>query len=181
VKKEDCFLLGHISSLHGTKGEVVFHLDVDSPKEYSQMESVFIVLNEELVPFFIETIKIKDQKAIVKLEDIDSSAQAKELTGTELFLPLENLPPLEGSSFYFHEIIGFSVEDQAFGNVGVIKEVLDLPGQPVARVTFENKELLMPLTDPFIIDVDRINKIFRVDLPEGLVELYLPNKKPISE
>jgi 16S rRNA processing protein RimM len=181
VKKEDCFLLGHINRLHGTKGEVVFHLDVDSPKEYSQMESVFIELNEELVPFFIESIQIKDQKAIVKLEDIESTEQAEELTGTELFLPLENLPPLDGTSFYFHEIIGFSVEDQAYGNLGVIKEILDLPGQPVARVNFENKELLMPVTDPFILEVDRVNKIFKVNLPEGLVELYLPNKKPLSE
>jgi 16S rRNA processing protein RimM len=180
VKKEDCFLLGHINRLHGTKGEVIFHLDVDSPKEYSQMESVFIELNEELVPFFIERIQVKDLKAIVKLEDIENTEQAEELTGAKLFLPLENLPQLEGTSFYFHEIIGFSVQDKIFGDVGIIKEIMDLPGQAVASVDYNNMELLMPLTDLFIMEVDRMNKIFRVDLPPGLVELYLPQKKPLS-
>jgi 16S rRNA processing protein RimM len=181
VKKEDYFLLGHISRLHGTKGEVVFHLDVDSPKEYSQMESVFIELNEVLVPFFIESIQIRDQKAIVKLEDIESTEQAGELTGTQLFLPLENLPPLEGAKFYFHEIIGFTVMDKNYGEIGVIMEILDLPGQPVARVEYQNRELLMPVTDPFILNVDRQSKTFMVDLPDGLVELYLPEMKPLRE
>lgn len=181
MKKEDCFLLGHISKLHGTKGEVVFHLDVDSPKEYSQMESVFIELNGELVPFFIEEIQIKNQKAEVKLEDIDSTEQAEVLTGKELYLPLTNLPPLTGTSFYYHEIIGFNVYDKYYGDIGSIKEIVDLPGQTVAKVEYRNQELLMPVTDPFILEVDRENKILKVDLPEGLVQLYLPGMKPLPD
>ncbi len=145
------------------------------------MESVFIELNEELVPFFIEHIQVKEQKAIVKLEDINSADQARELTGTELYLPLDNLPSLSGTKFYFHEIIGFTVEDKMYGSIGTIKEILDLPGQPVARVDYNRQELLMPLTDPFILEVNRENRLFRVDLPEGLVELYLPEKKPLQE
>jgi 16S rRNA processing protein RimM len=143
------------------------------------MESVFIDLNDELVPFFIESILVKDQKAIVRLEDIESAEQASELTGTVLYLPLEKLPPLSGTNFYYHEIIGFTVEDKNYGNLGDILEILDLPGQPVARVNYNSKELLMPVTDPFIMEVDRENKIFKVDLPDGLVELYLPDLKPL--
>ena len=180
MKKEDCFLLGHIGKLHGTQGEVVFHLDVDSPEEYSQMESVFIELNEELVPFFIDYIKVKDQKAVVKLEDIDSTDQAEILPGSQLYLPLDNLPPLEGTSFYYHEIIGFEVVDTHYGVIGVIREIIDLPGHPVARAELNQKEILIPVTDPFIKEVDREKKIFKVDLPEGLVEIYLPELKPLS-
>ena len=181
MKKEDCFLLGNIVKLHGNKGEVIIHLDVDSPKNYNQMESVFIELNEELVPFFIESIQIKEQKAVVKFEDVNTPEEAEDLAGNDLYLPLSELPPLQGNSFYFHEIINYMVVDKTYGNIGILIKIFDLPGQPVASVRYEGQELLMPLTDPFISRVDRQNNTLEVDLPEGLVELYLPGKQPIRQ
>ena len=52
MRIEDCFQLGHISRLHGFKGEVVAVFDTDRPEAYENLESVFLEDRGELIPFF---------------------------------------------------------------------------------------------------------------------------------
>lgn len=65
-----CYQLGYVIKKHGVKGEVSVLLDVDFPEEYSELESVFVEINQKLVPFFIEAIQIRDDKAVIKFEHI---------------------------------------------------------------------------------------------------------------
>ncbi len=174
MKKEDCYFLGYVAKTHGIKGDVSIKLDVDNPYEYSELESVFLEIQGKLIPFFIDSISIKDKNfAAVKFEGIDNEPQAANLLHTELFLPLSILPPLKGNKFYYHEVIDFEVIDKDFGQVGIIKDVLDYPHQSVLQVMRDTKEILIPITDEIITNVDRTKKIVEVDTPIGLIELYL--------
>jgi 16S rRNA processing protein RimM len=40
-----------------------------------------------------------------------------------------------------------------------------------------NVEILVPMIDQFLVKIDRENKKVVMDLPEGLVEMYLYSKK----
>ncbi|MBI2270895.1 MAG: 16S rRNA processing protein RimM [Bacteroidetes bacterium] len=174
MDKQDCFKLGHVSKLHGVKGEIVIALDVDDASRYKKLESVFIEINQQLVPFFIEGITIKNKHAIVKLDGINTIEQAGMINNTEVFLPLSFLPKLDDKKFYFHEIIGFAVNDKTHGNIGTVEAVLEFPGQNIIQVRDGNKnEILIPLRNEFIIKVDRGNKCLDVNTPEGLVDVYL--------
>ena len=121
MRKEDCFYLGKIVRKHSFKGEVVIKLDTDEPELYENLESVFVALGNDLVPFFIvESILQKGNQLRVRFEDVDSEADADVILGSELYLPMEFLPKLTGNKFYFHEIINFDIEDVNYGYVGVI-------------------------------------------------------------
>ena len=92
---EDCYELGHITSTHGTGGEVVVYLDVDDKEEYSGLESVFMERKKgQLVPYFIERFRFNKSKALVKFEDIDTMEAAEMLKNCRLYLPLDQLPEL---------------------------------------------------------------------------------------
>lgn len=174
MRKKDCFYLGKIAKKFSFKGEVLLYLDTDQPELYENMESVFVDLGKNLVPFFIETAQLhKGDFLRVKFEDVDSEAEADEILGSEVYLPLSALPPLEGNQFYYHEIIGFAVEDQRLGPIGEIVGVNDTTAQPLFEIEWNTRQILVPMIDDFIIEVNRAQKKIVLNTPEGLVDLYL--------
>ncbi len=174
MRKEECFYLGKIAKKFSFKGEVLIYLDTDEPELYENMESVFVEYNKNLVPFFIENSSFhKNDFLRVKFEDVDDEEEADAILNHEVYLPLSMLPKLEGNKFYFHEVIGFEIEDQRLGIFGKIVSINDTTAQPKVEVINGNVEILIPMIDNFLIKIDRENKKVIMDLPEGLVEMYL--------
>ncbi len=173
---DDCYQLGYIVKTHGLKGEVQIYLDVDSPKEYQNLESVFVLQGQQLVPFFIESMSnLNGAKAIVGFEDINTLESAQGLKGSELYLPLEALPKLSGKEFYLHEIIGFDLNDVTTDLVvGKIHNVIESGPQLLFSVlTDKEVEVLIPYTAGLLVSLDREKKTISLNVPEGLVDIYL--------
>ncbi len=174
MQKEDCFYLGKIVKKHSFKGEVVVKLDTDEPELYKNLESVFVNLGNNLVPFFIEKSSLSRGVMLrVKFEDVDSEQDAEAILRSEIYLPLALLPKLTGNKFYYHEVIGFTVIDTVYGVVGEIKNVNDTSAQPLFEVNKGDKEVFIPMIDDFINKIDRENKVVEMTTPEGLIGLYL--------
>lgn len=174
MNKEACFFLGKIVKKYSFKGELLIKLDTDEPDLYENLDSVFINLRGNLIPFFIESSQLhKSELLRVKFEDVDTEGDADSLIKSECYLPLSFLPELEEDKFYFHEIIGFSVEDINFGHVGIIKGVNDTTSQSLFEIDRNGIEILIPMNDHFINKVDKENKKIIVDTPEGLIDLYI--------
>ncbi len=173
MKKEDCFYLGRVAKTHGLKGEVTLKLDVDDPSAYAKMKHFFLEINKMLTPFFVEHIKMNDDKMFVKIKDVDSIEAAQNLVGKLAYLPMEMLPKLSGKQFYFHEIVGFTVVDTEKGELGPVSQVLEYPTQAILQVMKGKKEILIPRLDPVIQKVDRDKKTLTITAPEGLIDMYL--------
>ncbi|WP_298494164.1 ribosome maturation factor RimM [uncultured Algibacter sp.] len=174
MKKEDCFYLGKIVKKYSFKGEVLAKLDTDQPEIYENLDAIFVELRNNLLPFFIEHSQLhKSELLRIKFEDVDTEADADAIMKSNLYLPLDLLPKLEGNKFYFHEVIGFIIEDKNFGEVGVIKAINDSTAQSLFEIDRDGIEILIPMNDEFIVKVDRDNKTIIVETPEGLIDLYL--------
>ncbi len=174
MRKEDCFYLGKIVKKHSFKGEVIIKLDTDEPELYHNLESVFVELGGNLIPFFIEKSSLSKSTMLrVKFEDISTEADADAIVRSGIYLPLSMLPKLDGDKFYYHEIIGFEVIDKNFGKVGKIMSVNDTSAQPLFEIDKNGTEIFIPMIDDFIKKVDKTNKIIEVETPDGLIDLYL--------
>jgi len=172
--KEECFYLGKIAKKFSFKGEVLLYLDTDEPELYENMESVFVEFNKNLVPFFIKNSSLhKNDFLRVQFEDVDNEEEADSIMNCEVYLPLSMLPKLTGNQFYYHEVIGFEIEDIRLGVFGKIVSINDSSAQPLFEVINGNVEILVPMIDQFLVKIDRENKKVVMDLPEGLVEMYL--------
>lgn len=168
--QDDCYQLGEVIKTHGLNGEVTINLDVDFPEDYIKLESVFLKQDGKLVPFFISHLQINGDKALVKFEDVNSIDEAKALVKTQLFLPLAQLPKLEDGGFYFHDLIGCEVIEGK-KVIGVVKDVYE--GANELMVVFsDDNEILIPLIDEIVVEVNIEAKKVIVTLPDGLLDLY---------
>jgi len=174
MQKQDCFYLGKIVKKYSFKGELLIKLDTDEPEIYENLDAIFVDLRNNLVPFFIESSQLhKSELLRVKFEDVNDEDDADALLKCDLYIPLEFLPKLEGDKFYFHEVIGFTIEDINFGKVGIIKSINDSTAQALFEIDRDGVEILIPMNDEFIKKVDKKNKTILVETPEGLIDLYL--------
>lgn len=174
MQKEQCFYVGKIAKKFSFKGEVLLYLDTDDLSDYENLESVLVDFHGTLVPFLIERKQWhKGQFLRVKFDEVDTEAQADEIVGREVYLPLEFLPELEEGQFYYHEIVGFQVQDAKHGNIGTVLGVNDSGIQPLLVIRFQEKEILIPLLDEFIQQLDKPNQTLYLKTPPGMMELYL--------
>lgn len=174
MRKEECFYLGKIVSKYSFKGEVLIKLDTDEPEIYENLESVFISLGNSLVPFFIAHSQLHRSNLLrVFFEEVTDEAGADRIIGSEVYLPLDLLPELDGKRFYYHEVIGFTLIDARHGDIGRIVSVNDSAAQALFVAEKDGKQLLIPINDEIITRLDRSEKTIYVTTPEGLVSLYL--------
>ena len=168
MKKKDCFFLGYISRKHGYKGDV--NIKLETPAKHKELVHMFIYLNGGLVPFFIDSFRLKKENiALVKLEDIDSEQEAQALVGKEVYLPLELLD--ENQQNKLTELIGFEVVDAVHGNIGIVSDILDNNAQELFQIKNEEREFLIPITEEFIQKIE--NNTIYLQTPEGLIDLFL--------
>ncbi|WP_395807933.1 ribosome maturation factor RimM [Daejeonella sp.] len=173
MKIEDCFYIGYITKTKGLKGEVQVYFEYDEPANLP-LDSVFAEINGKLVPFFISTYKLQNnQTGNFYFDDIDTIEKAQTLIRKKLYL-LNSLKPVrDDDEFLITDLKGFMVHDQTVGELGDIIEIHEYPQQFVAVVSYKFKEIMFPLNDDLIVEIDEENGILKVDLPEGLVDLYL--------
>jgi 16S rRNA processing protein RimM len=172
MKKEDCFYLGKIVKKYSFKGEVILRLETDQPEIYEDLNTLFLDLGKNLVPYFIErSLFQKGNHMRIQFEDVYSEAEADAILKTDVYLPLDMLPELSGNKFYFHEVIGFMLEDVNFGEIGRIDSINDATAQPLFVTKTKDSEILIPMTDDFIKKIDRKQKKVWVETPEGLIEM----------
>jgi len=170
---EGYFLLGKIIRTHGYKGGLKAILDVDQPQEYRELDMLFIEVKDQLIPWMVENIHLEKNKANLNLADLNNMEGAEKLVGHFIYLPVELLPKLKGNRFYFHEVTGFRIHDEHHGDIGIIDRVIELPNNPLLAIAFNDKEILLPISDEIILKVDRKKKTIDVRAPEGLIEIYM--------
>lgn len=167
------FHLGKIIKAHGLHGDVSCSFDTDSPRSYAKLKGFFLEINHTLLPYFITSIKLNGDEAIVSLEEVKTVEQANKLKGADIYLPLEQLPKPPKDEFYWHDLLGCEIIDEELGALGTIEEVVETSGHNLLTFKYQNKEVLVPFVKQFIKQVDIKAKKLEVQLPDGLLDIYL--------
>ena len=148
-----------ITKSYGTAGGFI----VSAPElscDLQKTEPVFIIFDELPVPFFIEEFYPKGStKYFMKLEDVDTLADAEELVGRDILLSEEEED--DGIS-----LEGFTLFDQDKREIGPITDFIDIPGNPCIEVG----GALVPCADECILKVDRKKKRIFLKIADGLLD-----------
>lgn len=173
MKIDDCFYIGYITKTKGLKGELQVFFEYDEPEELP-LQSVFAEINGKLVPYFISSYKLNtNQTGLFFFDDVDTIEKAEKLVRKKLYLPNSQKPERDEDEFLITDLKGFIVHDAHHGELGEIIEIHEYPQQFVAVVPYKFREIMFPLNDDLIEEIDEENGILRVNLPDGLIDLYI--------
>lgn len=182
---DDMLRVGVISSTHGIRGEVKVYPTTDEPKRFSKLKKVYLdyckqglkgIKERKSIELEICSVRYFKQFVILKFKDIDNINDVEEYKGMDLYVTREDALPLEDGEFYICDLIGMKVKDDEGKDVGVLKDVLQTGANDVYIVDgnedFGLKELLFPVIDECILDVDLEKKEIKVHIMEGLLDLW---------
>ena len=166
-------LLGRITKLSGYEGAVAVKLEKIFSENIPEMESVYFEIEGRLVPFFIPDLEYSGADILkLKFESYNTIEKVNEFIGARVFLT--TIVPVKDESVNFQSFRGFQVFNQDSVLVGEISDVIPNPGQLLLSINSgENKEILIPFHEDFILNVNKRKKIIVMNLPEGLIDINL--------
>jgi 16S rRNA processing protein RimM len=173
MKIEDYFRIGSILKPRGLKGEVQLYVDFDNLPDID-ITTIFIDMAGKLIPYFVESIKYPQKNtAYLYLEDIDTIEKATPLAKKDVYLSNKQKPKKKKAEFTLKDLLGFTAIDENEGELGKISAINEFPQQLIAAVTYKDCEILFPLNEEIIKGIDVVKSIVYIDLPDGLLEIYL--------
>ena len=166
--------VGLISKTFGSDGELIVNLFEEFPREYNTSEPLFVEIDGLAVPLFCDRFERRgNARALVVFADMDNERRASELVGHKMFMPERNgEEPDDGNQrIYLEDMEGMSVR---IGRdvEGTVEQFID-GENPLLRLDIGGKEVFVPAVDEFIAGVDVKKGIVYMELPDGLLELYM--------
>lgn len=164
--------VGKIVNTHGLKGEVKIVTWTDSPDVFEDLEYVWTVKKHEEIKLTVKSVKYQKNNIIVKFMEIDSIDEAEKYKNCILKADREMLGELPEGVYYIADLIGCEVYDENGKILGNISDVFNTGANDIYAVSApQRKDLLIPVTDETILDVNIDDKKVKVHLLEGLDEL----------
>lgn len=169
---EEHLAVGVIVNVHGLRGEVRVELHTDFPERYAP--GVVLLMGEELTPTVIRSARPHKNQMLVQFEDVGSREAAEALRGQWLFVHQDDAIQLDEDTFWIHELIGLTVQNEKGEILGRLDDVLETGANDVYIVKPAHdlgvRELLLPAIADVILDVDIEKGVMTVAVPPGLLE-----------
>lgn len=167
------FKIGKIVAVHGLKGEVILRHELGKKTSLKGLAAIFIEdRKDSFLPWFITGTKIKsDTEIYLQLETVATREAAAKLNQKEVWLNETNFKKFAAKSAPVN-LLGYTIINSGEA-LGEILEVIEQPHQLLCRLEIKSKEVLIPLNENFLLKVDHKKREVHVDLPEGLLEVYI--------
>lgn len=164
--------IGKIVNTHGLRGEVKIVPWTNTPDVFEDIEYVYIKNAREEKKLEIKNVKYQKNNIIVKFVGLDDISQAELLKNAVVTTDREQLGELPDGEYYIADLIGCEVKSEHGEVYGKLTDVLPTGSNDVYVVKREAKrDLLIPVIDDVVLDVDINNKKIIVRLMEGLEDL----------
>ncbi len=175
IDKHECRQIGVIVKTHGVKNELVLRLFEEFSIDHVDTEYLFLDLDGGLVPFFLEEAREKNKTDIlIKLEQAKDTSEVERLMDAPVYLKklAESIEDEgEDEAFSAYQLIGYETQAVGHGPLGKVVAIKDISKNPLFEIDHNGKELLVPIVEDFIVQIDDEKQFIIFELPEGLIDL----------
>lgn len=157
-------IMGRIAAAHGIRGWVKiqpFTEHVDSLLDYRKWW-----IGHEHGPWRdVEAgpCEVHGKTLATQLPDCPDRTAAEKLKGLLIAVPRSNLPEQDEGEYYWSDLIGLAVVNEAGVKLGTVTNLLETGANEVLSVQGDSGEILIPFVASAIKQVDLKNRTIRVD------------------
>jgi 16S rRNA processing protein RimM len=117
-------------------------------------------------PIEIDRVYSQKNTLVMKIRGVDDIGQAEKLAGQQICIRKNDLEPAADDEYYWHELIGLAVIDEAGISLGTLTSIIPTGANDVYVVTAGDNEMLLPATVEVVREVDLEKSVMVVRLPE---------------
>ena len=166
-------VVGRLRKPHGLKGEfTVFPLTSTPETVFAPGSKLWRVDlgGEPLGEVEVETGKPYHREWLVKFRGIADRDTLEGFRGDFLSAEAGDLKEPEGDEVYLHELMGFSVRNEAGEPLGLVSNLFELASGLMIEVQGPKREFLLPYKKDFVVGVERGERRLVVRVPDGLLD-----------
>lgn len=173
VKEKELFTIGKVVNTHGVKGEVRVIQVTDFDDRFEPGKKVYWVSKDrkEVQPLTITAYRKHKNFELLQFDGYESLNEVEYFKGGTLAITKEQQSDLDEGEFYYHEIIGCTVETTEGTKIGKVKEILSPGANDVWVVQrHKQKDALIPYIKQVVKSVDVNNQLIQIEPMEGLLD-----------
>lgn len=168
----DLLEVGKIVNTHGLRGEVKVVPWTDYPEVFEDIETVYIKKKSDFERLDIAGIKYQKNNLIIRFAQLKDINEAEKYKNRVLYAERASLGELPEGVYYIADLIGLDVVKEDGEKVGIISDVFNTGSNDIYEVKREGqKNLLLPVIDDVVLNIDVENKKVTVRMMEGLEDL----------
>lgn len=174
VDPDKLIAVGVIRRAHGVRGEASVELLTDGASRFEELRRVFLVHpdRERVVESSIQSSRPHRDRALVKLEGIESPEAIGPFRDWTIEVPEGETRELDEDEFFLHDLVGLAVVDTEGKPIGTVIEALEGVAQVLLRIERpQGNRFEVPFVKALCPDVDLERGTLVVALPEGLIDL----------
>ncbi len=155
--------IGYIARSHGVQGDVLIIPEFYAPTLFDALDLVRIENTRgDLIPARVESVRVQEKNNrlsfFVKFEHVSDRTQAEDLKNFAVFADREIVESLLGADERPLDLTSFDIWADG-KHVGSVEAMLQNPAHPILQViTPEQNELLIPVVDEYVAEVDEENQ-----------------------
>jgi 16S rRNA processing protein RimM len=159
----DWVVLGSISAVFGTRGWVKAMSETRPRDAIFEYPVWYVGSGRAYRQLALLECRVQGPSLLARLQGIDSREAAEALVGSRIAVPAAELVPLPPDQFYWRDLIGMRVVNEAGQELGVLQAFLETGGADVMRVRGERERLIPFVTGTYVLAVDQTARLITVD------------------
>lgn len=146
--------MGYVRSAVGVKGWVKLKVDTETQDSLLSYADWWLSKQDDWQLFRIENSRINAQGLQVKFVGIDNRDAAEQLRGMTIGIKREDFAQAGDNEYYWTDLVGMAVYTPEEEKLGEVNSLMESGAHDILVVHLENREILIPFVEHFILDVD---------------------------
>ena len=150
----------------GLRGEALCQILTEFPERFTRTAHVF--LGTPPREYRVRRAQVEGNHVLLDLEGVNSPEAVEPLRGLEVMIPRAEAEPLPPGRYYWQDVVGLWIQDEAGEILGQLVEILETGANDVYVVHGDTGELLLPAIRQVVLSLDPAAGVMTVRLLPGM-------------